>query len=183
MPSVANVRRFGKSVAAKQDEVILDAARRRHIWLPHACRERTCSSCRAMVVAAAVTFRREHPQVDRDGVKRGAGGIEPLSSSHGSPGGVESESLRRPCRCAASSQHGRDRPRRTFDRREHPCATSRASRLRGNFSHFSPPFGGSVAWTRTQRVWLALWLRRPECLKCKRGDFRLDPTSFANWMC
>jgi ferredoxin len=149
MPSVS-VRRFGKSVAAKQDEVILDAARHRHIWLPHACRERTYASCRAMVVTAAVTFRPEHPtlalvvaQVDRDGVKRGAGGA-PLIISRT----AQAASNQKACggRAVAPLQANMvERPRRTFDRREHPCATSRASRPRGNFSHFSPPFGGSVA--------------------------------------
>jgi CDP-4-dehydro-6-deoxyglucose reductase len=58
MPPLARVTlcRSGKSFPVNQDEVILDAALRQDIWLPHACRAGTCGSCRAIVVAGAVTY-------------------------------------------------------------------------------------------------------------------------------
>jgi CDP-4-dehydro-6-deoxyglucose reductase, E3 len=48
--------RTGKSFAVNPGEAILDAALRQEIWLPHACRGGTCGSCRAIVVAGAVTY-------------------------------------------------------------------------------------------------------------------------------
>jgi CDP-4-dehydro-6-deoxyglucose reductase, E3 len=56
MPSVVTLSRTGKSFAVNQDEVILDAALRQEIWLPHACRGGTCGSCKAVVVAGAITY-------------------------------------------------------------------------------------------------------------------------------
>ena len=66
MPSVAHMvadtvakvtlSRTGKSFAVNKGEVILEAALRQEIWLPHACRGGTCGSCRAIVVAGAVTY-------------------------------------------------------------------------------------------------------------------------------
>ncbi len=56
MPSVVTLSRTGKSFAVNQGEAILDAALRQEIWLPHACRGGTCGSCKAVVVAGAVTY-------------------------------------------------------------------------------------------------------------------------------
>jgi CDP-4-dehydro-6-deoxyglucose reductase len=58
MPPVAWVTlcRSGKSFSVNRDEVILEAAMRHEIWLPHACRGGTCGSCRATVVAGVVTY-------------------------------------------------------------------------------------------------------------------------------
>jgi CDP-4-dehydro-6-deoxyglucose reductase, E3 len=58
MPQVARVTlcRSGKSFPVNRDEVILEAALRHEIWLPHACREGTCGTCRAVVIAGAVTY-------------------------------------------------------------------------------------------------------------------------------
>jgi CDP-4-dehydro-6-deoxyglucose reductase, E3 len=58
MPPVAQVTlyRSGKSFSVNRDEVILEAAIRHEIWLPHACRGGTCGSCRATIVAGAVTY-------------------------------------------------------------------------------------------------------------------------------
>ncbi len=56
MPSVVTLSRSGKSFAVNQGEVILDAALRQEIWLPHACRGGTCGSCKAIVVAGVVTY-------------------------------------------------------------------------------------------------------------------------------
>lgn len=56
MPSVAHVTlsRSGKRFNVKREEVILDAALRQDIWLPHACRGGSCGSCRAIVIAGVV---------------------------------------------------------------------------------------------------------------------------------
>lgn len=48
--------RSGKFFTVDRDETILEAALRHEIWLPHACRGGTCGSCRATVVAGAVTY-------------------------------------------------------------------------------------------------------------------------------
>ncbi len=58
MPPVARVTlcRSGKSFSVNRDEVILEAAMRQEIWLPHACRGGTCGSCRAVLVAGAVIY-------------------------------------------------------------------------------------------------------------------------------
>ena len=67
MPSVADtvakvtLSRTGTSFAVNQGEVILEAALRQEIWLPHACRGGTCGSCRAIVVAGAVTYDEASP--------------------------------------------------------------------------------------------------------------------------
>jgi CDP-4-dehydro-6-deoxyglucose reductase, E3 len=50
------LRRSGKFFTVDRDETILEAALRHEIWLPHACRGGTCGSCRATVVAGAVTY-------------------------------------------------------------------------------------------------------------------------------
>ncbi len=47
--------RSGKFFTVDRDETILEAALRHEIWLPHACRSGTCGSCRATVVAGAVS--------------------------------------------------------------------------------------------------------------------------------
>jgi CDP-4-dehydro-6-deoxyglucose reductase, E3 len=58
MPPVARVMlsRSGKSFSVNRDEVILEAALRQQIWLPYACRGGICGSCRAILVAGAVTY-------------------------------------------------------------------------------------------------------------------------------
>src|ERR1700733_2588534 len=56
MPSLVTLSRTGKCFAVNQGEVILDAALRQEIWLPHACRGGTCGSCKATVVAGAITY-------------------------------------------------------------------------------------------------------------------------------
>jgi CDP-4-dehydro-6-deoxyglucose reductase, E3 len=58
MPPVARVTlcRSGKSFAVNRDEVILEAAMRQEIWLPHACRGGSCGSCRAVLVSGTVTY-------------------------------------------------------------------------------------------------------------------------------
>jgi CDP-4-dehydro-6-deoxyglucose reductase, E3 len=48
--------RSGRVFSVNRDETILEAALRHEIWLPHACRGGTCGSCRATVVAGAVTY-------------------------------------------------------------------------------------------------------------------------------
>ena len=63
MPPAAQVtlHRSGKVFAVNCDEVILEAALRQEIWLPHACRGGTCGSCRATIVAGAVTYDSSSP--------------------------------------------------------------------------------------------------------------------------
>jgi CDP-4-dehydro-6-deoxyglucose reductase len=63
MPSAARVTlsRSGKSFAIEQGEVILDAALRQEIWLPHACRGGTCGTCKAIVVAGTVAYDEAAP--------------------------------------------------------------------------------------------------------------------------
>jgi CDP-4-dehydro-6-deoxyglucose reductase len=48
--------RSGKFFTVNRDETILEAALRQEIWLRHACRGGTCGSCRATLVAGAVTY-------------------------------------------------------------------------------------------------------------------------------
>jgi CDP-4-dehydro-6-deoxyglucose reductase len=64
MPLVT-LSRSGKSFAVNQGEPILDAALRQEIWLPHACRGGTCGSCKATVVAGAITYDRASPPQTR----------------------------------------------------------------------------------------------------------------------
>jgi CDP-4-dehydro-6-deoxyglucose reductase, E3 len=54
--SLVTLSRTGKSFAVNPGEVILDAALRQEIWLPHACRSGTCGSCKAVIVAGEVTY-------------------------------------------------------------------------------------------------------------------------------
>jgi CDP-4-dehydro-6-deoxyglucose reductase, E3 len=63
MPPAARITlsRSGKSFAVNPDETVLEAALRHEIWLPHACRGGNCGSCRAIVVAGAVTYERPAP--------------------------------------------------------------------------------------------------------------------------
>lgn len=58
MPAAARITlsRSGKCFTVNRDETVLEAALRHEIWLPHACRGGTCGSCRAIVVAGAVTY-------------------------------------------------------------------------------------------------------------------------------
>jgi CDP-4-dehydro-6-deoxyglucose reductase len=64
MPLVT-LSRSGKSFAVNQGEVILDAALRQEIWLPHACRAGTCGSCKATIVAGAITYDEAAPPQTR----------------------------------------------------------------------------------------------------------------------
>jgi CDP-4-dehydro-6-deoxyglucose reductase, E3 len=63
MPLVARVTlsRSGKSFNVKPEEVILDAALRQDIWLPHACRGGSCGSCRAIIIAGGVAYGNASP--------------------------------------------------------------------------------------------------------------------------
>src|ERR1700733_3403993 len=70
MPSVVTLSRTGKSFAVNQDEVILDAALRQEIWLPHACRGGTCGSCKAIIVAGSVTYDEGSPLRTRQAALR-----------------------------------------------------------------------------------------------------------------
>jgi CDP-4-dehydro-6-deoxyglucose reductase len=73
MPAAAQVtfnvtlNRGGKQFTVNRDEMILDAALRQEIWLPHACRGGTCGSCRAIVVAGAVAYGGAPPALPRQG--------------------------------------------------------------------------------------------------------------------
>jgi CDP-4-dehydro-6-deoxyglucose reductase len=62
--------RSGKFFAANEGETILEAALRHEIWLPHACRGGTCGTCRATVVAGAVTYDAAVPAWARQGVSQ-----------------------------------------------------------------------------------------------------------------
>ncbi len=59
--------RSGKCFTANAGETILEAALRHEIWLPHACRGGTCGTCRARVVAGAVTYDTAVPARMRQG--------------------------------------------------------------------------------------------------------------------
>src|SRR5271165_6446249 len=69
MPLVS-LSRTGKSFAVNPGEVILDAALRQEIWLPHACRGGTCGSCKAIIVAGEVTYDDSAPLRTRQAVAR-----------------------------------------------------------------------------------------------------------------
>jgi CDP-4-dehydro-6-deoxyglucose reductase, E3 len=58
MPPAGRVTlsRSGKCFTVEAGETILEAALRQEIWLPHACRGGACGTCRATVVAGAVTY-------------------------------------------------------------------------------------------------------------------------------
>jgi CDP-4-dehydro-6-deoxyglucose reductase, E3 len=64
MPLVT-LSRTGRSFAVNQGEVILDAALRQKIWLPHACRGGTCGSCKATVVAGSISYDEASPALMR----------------------------------------------------------------------------------------------------------------------
>jgi CDP-4-dehydro-6-deoxyglucose reductase, E3 len=70
MPLVS-LSRTGKSFAVNPGEVILDAALRQEIWLPHACRGGTCGSCKAVITAGAVTYDENSPLRTRQAALRG----------------------------------------------------------------------------------------------------------------
>jgi CDP-4-dehydro-6-deoxyglucose reductase, E3 len=53
---VVTLGRTGKRFAVNHGEVVLDAALRQEIWLPHACRGGTCGSCKAVIVAGDVAY-------------------------------------------------------------------------------------------------------------------------------
>jgi CDP-4-dehydro-6-deoxyglucose reductase len=53
---VVTLGRTGKRFVVNHGEVILDAALRQEIWLPHACRGGTCGSCKAVIVAGGVAY-------------------------------------------------------------------------------------------------------------------------------
>ena len=69
MPLVT-LSRTGKSFPVNPGEVILDAALRQEIWLPHACRGGTCGTCKAKVVAGAVTYDEGSPLRTRQAALR-----------------------------------------------------------------------------------------------------------------
>jgi CDP-4-dehydro-6-deoxyglucose reductase, E3 len=62
--------RSGKFFTANEGETILEAALRHEIWLPHACRGGTCGTCRATVVAGAVTYEAAAPAWMRQGASQ-----------------------------------------------------------------------------------------------------------------
>jgi CDP-4-dehydro-6-deoxyglucose reductase len=62
--------RTGKSFPVDQGEMILDAALRQEIWLPHACRGGTCGSCKAIIVAGEVTYDDNAPLRTRQAAAR-----------------------------------------------------------------------------------------------------------------
>jgi CDP-4-dehydro-6-deoxyglucose reductase, E3 len=76
VPQAARItlRRSGKFFTANVGETILEAALRHEIWLPHACRGGTCGTCRATVVAGAVTYDGAVPA----GMRQGASHAEAL---------------------------------------------------------------------------------------------------------
>ena len=53
---LVTLSRTGKNFPVKPGEVILDAALRHEIWLPHACRGGTCGSCKAVIVSGDVAY-------------------------------------------------------------------------------------------------------------------------------
>ena len=67
---LVTLSRTGKSFPVNQGEVILDAALRQEIWLPHACRGGTCGSCKAVIVAGAVTYDEGSPLRTRQAALR-----------------------------------------------------------------------------------------------------------------
>jgi CDP-4-dehydro-6-deoxyglucose reductase, E3 len=69
--SVVTLSRSGKTFAVNEGEVILDAALRQEIWLPHACRGGTCGSCKAVIISGVVTCDDGAPLRARQGTARG----------------------------------------------------------------------------------------------------------------
>jgi CDP-4-dehydro-6-deoxyglucose reductase len=69
MPLVT-LSRTGKSFPVNPGEVILDAALRQEIWLPHACRGGTCGSCKAVIVAGDVAYDDGAPLRTRQAIAR-----------------------------------------------------------------------------------------------------------------
>jgi CDP-4-dehydro-6-deoxyglucose reductase, E3 len=67
---LVSLSRTGKSFPVNDGEVILDAALRHDIWLPHACRGGTCGSCKAMIVAGEVTYDESAPLRTRQAASR-----------------------------------------------------------------------------------------------------------------
>ena len=67
---LVTLSRTGKSFPVNQGEVILDAALRQEIWLPHACRGGTCGSCKAVIVAGSVTYDEGSPLRTRQAALR-----------------------------------------------------------------------------------------------------------------
>ena len=67
---LVTLSRTGKSFPVNQGEVILDAALRQEIWLPHACRGGTCGSCKAVIVAGDVTYDEGSPLRTRQAAAR-----------------------------------------------------------------------------------------------------------------
>jgi CDP-4-dehydro-6-deoxyglucose reductase len=53
---LVTLSRTGKCFPVNPGEVILDAALRHEIWLPHACRGGTCGSCKAVIVSGDVAY-------------------------------------------------------------------------------------------------------------------------------
>jgi CDP-4-dehydro-6-deoxyglucose reductase, E3 len=72
VPQAARItlRRSGKFFTANDGETILEAALRHEIWLPYACRGGTCGTCRAAVVAGAVTYDTAMPAWTRPGASQ-----------------------------------------------------------------------------------------------------------------
>jgi CDP-4-dehydro-6-deoxyglucose reductase len=68
---LVTLSRTGKSFPVNQGEVILDAALRQEIWLPHACRGGTCGSCKAIIVSGVVAYGDGAPLRVRQGAARG----------------------------------------------------------------------------------------------------------------
>jgi CDP-4-dehydro-6-deoxyglucose reductase len=57
MPPAARVTlRTGTRFSVERGEVILEAALRQEIWLPHVCRAGNCGSCRATVTAGSIFY-------------------------------------------------------------------------------------------------------------------------------
>src|ERR1700722_17122415 len=67
---LVTLSRTGRSFPVNQGEAILDAALRREIWLPHACRGGTCGSCKAVIVAGDVTYDESSPLRTRQAAGR-----------------------------------------------------------------------------------------------------------------
>jgi CDP-4-dehydro-6-deoxyglucose reductase, E3 len=69
MPLVT-LSRTGKSFPVNPGEVILDAALRHEIWLPHACRGGTCGSCKAVIVSGHIAYDDSAPLRTRQAAVR-----------------------------------------------------------------------------------------------------------------
>jgi CDP-4-dehydro-6-deoxyglucose reductase len=68
--SLVTLSRTGKSFPVNRGEVILDAALRHEIWLPHACRGGTCGSCKAVIVSGEVSYDDSTPLPTRPAAAR-----------------------------------------------------------------------------------------------------------------